>query len=275
MSPEISIPEIRTPFLLRGAPALGRISLLQLAALTPPVAARLAEDPAAQASVLATALMVTLVWENLFAFIRGRSPSWHGAVTAMIVAVMVPASVPLWQMALALSFGVVMGELVFGGRGFAFLNPAVATLAFLVFSFPASALAGANVTLALATVPGMLLLFLSGLIPWRVFAAAITAYALMSLAGGGLPDPAASATALAFGLVFFLCDPLSTASSNGGRWAIGLLGGALTALFDKQAGTQVSPSALVFAALLCSIFAPLADHVAAIVHARTRRTRRG
>ncbi len=48
-----------------------------------------------------------------------------------------PATIPLWQVALGISFGVVIGKEVFGGTGKNFLNPALVGRAFLYFAYPA------------------------------------------------------------------------------------------------------------------------------------------
>src|SRR5690606_411214 len=48
-----------------------------------------------------------------------------------------PATIPLWQVALGIAFGVVLGKEVFGGTGMNFLNPALTARAFLFFAYPA------------------------------------------------------------------------------------------------------------------------------------------
>ena len=52
------------------------------------------------------------------------------------IAVILPASIPLWQVAIGISFGVVIGKEVFGGTGKNFLNPALVGRAFLYFAYP-------------------------------------------------------------------------------------------------------------------------------------------
>ena len=53
------------------------------------------------------------------------------------------------------------------------------------------------------------------------------------------------------------------------------LAGGLAVAFDTAPGAAVAPEAIVFAALLASIFAPLLDHAAVLVIARIRRRRHG
>jgi Na+-transporting NADH:ubiquinone oxidoreductase subunit B len=55
----------------------------------------------------------------------------------MLYALTLPATIPLWQVALGISFGVVIGKEVFGGTGKNFLNPALTGRAFLFFAYPA------------------------------------------------------------------------------------------------------------------------------------------
>lgn len=250
------------------------VTLLQAAALLPPLLVAAAERGSAMLPVLGVALLVTLVWDIAFALLRTNALNWHNLTTALILTVLIPVDVPLWQMGLAASFGVVIGEQVFGGRGFGFLSPSVAALVFLVFSFPGTALIDANHWIALATVPGACLLFATGLNSWRVFVALAAGVGIASLATGGIPDLVPTVSALAFGAVFLIADPMASASTNVGRWLYGLLVGGLSVLFSIAPNGEVTSSALVFAALLGSLFAPLLDHLAVLSFARRRRARR-
>ena len=76
-------------------------------------------------------------WEVLFAIIRKHEVNEGFFVTSILFALIVPPSVPLWQVALGISFGVVIGKEVFGGTGKNFLNPALTGRAFLFFAYPA------------------------------------------------------------------------------------------------------------------------------------------
>lgn len=259
---------------LRG-PSMAHVSLIQAAALFPPLVAAMVGRGTGAAPVLAVALAVSLGWEMLFATMRGRDLSWHGATTSMIVAVMVPASVPLWQLGLAVSLGLVLGELIFGGRGFSFLNAAVAALAFLVFSFPGTALTGDEPLVAMASLPGAALLLVAGLISWRVILSAAVAFFATAVLMAGPVSWSPVASSVTFGLVFLVCDPLSASVTNPGRWLYGSLVGGLAALFNVFGGSGVAPSALVFAALFGSILAPLLDHLVVLAKANRWSTRHG
>ncbi|MBU1196592.1 MAG: NADH:ubiquinone reductase (Na(+)-transporting) subunit B [Proteobacteria bacterium] len=81
---------------------------------------------------------VGFFWETLFASLRGHKISEGLLVTGLLFPLTLPATIPLWQVALGISFGVVIGKEVFGGTGRNFLNPALTGRAFLFFSYPVS-----------------------------------------------------------------------------------------------------------------------------------------
>ncbi|CUJ97539.1 Na(+)-translocating NADH-quinone reductase subunit B [Ruegeria denitrificans] len=86
--------------------------------------------------------IVTLVaggiFEVIFATVRGHEVNEGFLVTSMLYTLIMPASAPLWQVALGIIFGVVIGKEVFGGTGKNFLNPALVGRAFLYFAYPAN-----------------------------------------------------------------------------------------------------------------------------------------
>jgi len=85
--------------------------------------------------------LVTLIvggfWEVLFASMRNKEINEGFLVTSILFALTLPPTIPLWQVALGISFGVVIAKEVFGGTGRNFLNPALAGRAFLYFAYPA------------------------------------------------------------------------------------------------------------------------------------------
>ncbi len=76
------------------------------------------------------------LWEALFASVRGHEINEGFLVTGMLFPLTLPATIPLWQVALGISFGVVIGKEVFGGTGKNFLNPALTARAFVYFAYP-------------------------------------------------------------------------------------------------------------------------------------------
>lgn len=83
-------------------------------------------------------LAVGGVWEVLFATVRGHEVNEGFLVSSMLYTLIMPPDMPLWQVALGISFGIVIGKEVFGGTGKNFLNPALTGRAFLYFAYPAS-----------------------------------------------------------------------------------------------------------------------------------------
>ncbi len=73
--------------------------------------------------------------EAAFAVIRRHEINEGFLVTSMLFPLTLPPTVPLWQVALGIMFGVVIGKEVFGGTGRNFLNPALTSRAFLYFAF--------------------------------------------------------------------------------------------------------------------------------------------
>ncbi len=75
-------------------------------------------------------------WEILFATVRNHEVNEGFFVTSILFALTLPPDIPLWQVALGISFGIVIGKEVFGGTGKNFLNPALTGRAFLFFAYP-------------------------------------------------------------------------------------------------------------------------------------------
>ena len=74
--------------------------------------------------------------EFIFATIKGHEVEEGYLVTGMLVPLIVPIDTPLWMLAVAVAFGVVIGKEVFGGTGMNILNPALTIRAFLFFAYP-------------------------------------------------------------------------------------------------------------------------------------------
>jgi Na+-transporting NADH:ubiquinone oxidoreductase subunit B len=74
--------------------------------------------------------------EFIFAIIKGHEVEEGYLVTGMLVPLIVPIDIPLWMLAVAVVFGVVIGKEVFGGTGMNILNPALTIRAFLFFAYP-------------------------------------------------------------------------------------------------------------------------------------------
>ncbi|MHC4960313.1 MAG: NADH:ubiquinone reductase (Na(+)-transporting) subunit B, partial [Planctomycetota bacterium] len=89
-------------------------------------------------------------WEGMFAFVRRHEINEGFLVTGLLFPLTLPPGTPLWQAAIGISFGVVIGKELFGGTGRNFLNPALAARAFLYFAYPQN-LSGDSVWTAVDT----------------------------------------------------------------------------------------------------------------------------
>lgn len=76
-------------------------------------------------------------WEALFAAVRKHEIAEGFLVTSLLFPLILPPDIPYWQVAIGISFGVVIGKEVFGGVGMNILNPALTARAFLFFAYPA------------------------------------------------------------------------------------------------------------------------------------------
>lgn len=80
-------------------------------------------------------MVVGLFWEIVFARVYRHEVNEGYFVTGFLFPLICPATIPLWQVALALTFGVIIGKEIFGGTGRNFLNPALVARAFLFFAY--------------------------------------------------------------------------------------------------------------------------------------------
>jgi Na+-transporting NADH:ubiquinone oxidoreductase subunit B len=80
---------------------------------------------------------VGLGLEFVFVYIRGHEINEGFLVTGMLIPLIVPVDIPLWMLAVATAFSVLIGKEAFGGTGMNIVNPALLTRAFLFFAYPA------------------------------------------------------------------------------------------------------------------------------------------
>lgn len=86
--------------------------------------------------LIVVSYVVGLAIEFTFAQIRHHEVNEGYLVSGFIIPMIVPVTTPLWQLAIAVAFAVIIGKEVFGGTGMNFLNPALVARAFLFFSYP-------------------------------------------------------------------------------------------------------------------------------------------
>jgi Na+-transporting NADH:ubiquinone oxidoreductase subunit B len=82
-------------------------------------------------------MVVGSFWEGLFNLVRGHEFSEAFLVTGLLFTLTLPPDIPLWQVAAGISFGLIFAKEVFGGVGRNFMNPALASRAFIYFAYPA------------------------------------------------------------------------------------------------------------------------------------------
>lgn len=256
---------------MMGRLAPARSSRPALAGLVVPLAVVFTQESGLVAGRLVLLLLVITGWQLAFRRLRGQAFGGEGLVSAILLALLTPPDAPLWQQVFAASFGIVIGELVFGGRGRNFLHPVVVALTFLMFSFTGEGYRAGPQIPVWTLAPALVLLLASGQAMWRVVAGLLAGLLLagwaMGLAQPWLP---LASGAVCVALLFLAADPVASAATNAGRLAFGLLAGVLATVFG-QAGEAFGGT--VFAILLASIFAPLIDHCVIAIHIRLRERR--
>jgi Na+-transporting NADH:ubiquinone oxidoreductase subunit B len=126
------------PELLLGALAQWRVAFVQSTVGFDPTSiwANFVHGAVYFLPILLTSVIVGIFWEVFFACVRKHDISEGIFVTMVLFPLILPPNIPLWQVALGISFGVILGKEVFGGTGFNFLNPALTGRAFLFFAYP-------------------------------------------------------------------------------------------------------------------------------------------
>ena len=176
-------------------------------------------------------------WEVLFAIVRKHDVNEGFLVTSMLYTLILPPTIPLWQVALGITFAVVIGKEVFGGTGKNFLNPALTGRAFLYFAYPAQN-SGNDVWVAVDGFTGATPLALA---PQGGLAAIEAAgYTLQDAWLGLMPGTIGAESALMclFGAVFLLYTRIAS-----WRIMLGVFGGLVgtVLLFNFLAGPDSNP----------------------------------
>lgn len=196
--------------------------------------------------ILITVYLGGFIWEGLFAWKRGHEVNEGFFVTGILFTLILPPAIPLWQVFLGISFGVVIGKEVFGGTGKNFLNPALVGRAFLYFAYPAQ-MSGDAVWTAVDNFSGATALSLAaaGEIDYSVgltataFTSAQVDLSWMDTALGGIQGSIGetSTLAIAIGAAFLLLTKIAS-------WRIMLsvvLGTALMSGIFNAIGSDTNP----------------------------------
>jgi Na+-transporting NADH:ubiquinone oxidoreductase subunit B len=179
---------------------------------------------------------VGIFWEILFAAVRNHEVNEGFFVTSLLYALILPATIPLWQVALGITFGVVIAKEVFGGTGKNFLNPALAGRAFLFFAYPAQ-MSGDNVWTAVDGFSGATALSLgaSGGVPAITGADIAWVNAFLGDIQGSIG--ATSTLACLLGAVFLIYTRVASWRIIAGVF----LGMVATALLFNSIGSDTNP----------------------------------
>jgi Na+-transporting NADH:ubiquinone oxidoreductase subunit B len=121
--------------------------------------------------IILVSYTVGFFWEILFAVVRKHNISEGLLVTGLLFPLTLPPTIPLWQVAVGISFGVVIGKEVFGGTGRNILNPALTARAFVFFAYPGN-MSGDRVWVAASSVGDKLVDAFSGATPLAISALA-------------------------------------------------------------------------------------------------------
>jgi Na+-transporting NADH:ubiquinone oxidoreductase subunit B len=242
-----------------------------------------------------TTLLVGGVWEVVFSTVRRKEINEGFLVTSMLFTLTLPPDMPLWMVAIGISFGVVLGKEIFGGTGKNFLNPALTARAFLFFAYPAE-ISGDRVwvavdgysgatALSLGKVGGVEGITSGGITWWNAFIGLmpgslgmVGASLLFNMVGSDTNPMVAMPWywhlvlgGFAFGMTFMATDPVSAAMTSAGRWVFGILIGAMTVLI--RVANPAFPEGVMLTILFANVFAPLIDYAVIQLNIR-RRLRR-
>lgn len=277
--------------------------------------------------IYATVFAVGGFWEVLFASVRKHEINEGFFVTSVLFALTLPATIPLWQAALGITFGIVIAKEIFGGTGRNFLNPALSGRAFLYFAYPAQISGDAIWTAAdgysgatwlsqaasgsvkdwtvnadwwdaffgniqgsvgevstLAIMLGGLFIIYLRIASWRIVLGVLLGGAafstLLNLVGSDTNAMFAMpwywhlvTGGFAFGMFFMATDPVSASFTNQGKWAYGILIGAMCVMV--RVINPAFPEGMMLAILFANLWAPLFDYFVAQSNIKRRIARVG
>jgi len=255
-----------------------------------PVAALLLQQPS-RLTIAPLVFATVIAWQWIFnqrlfrargsSSATGTLPGVDLWLTGLLFLFLLPTSAQWWQILLAVSFGVVLGEQIYGGRGHSFVSPVTAGLCFLFYSFQFSAPEQTGELSPWILCLPLALLLWYRLLDWRILAGVVIGSVTLYLILYGAPSSlsatlnglqGALSSTLFFACVLFLaCDPAIAPSNRAARWLCGFILGVLLVLFDP--GFKLLAQA-VYACILASIISPLVDWLcieATLLSSKTNR----
>lgn len=276
-----------------------RIMLDVLLALLPTTVAGTVIFGLRSLAVVATSLVCAILAEQIFCWILKKKTTitdGSAAVTGLLLALNLPANIPLWQVAVGAVFAIIVVKCLFGGLGKNLVNPAITARVFMIVSFGAmvtpafptvvDTVAGATPLplLAAGEMPSLMNLFLGvhggaigevsalalliggayllirRVITWQLPVTYIGTTLLLSFLFGGFDPLAALASVLSGGLllgaIFMATDYVTSPATPWGKVLFGA-GAALITVLIRFWG--VYPEGVSFAILLMNILTPYID----------------
>jgi len=201
-------------------------------------------------------------WQWIFAHKRQHKIGTDTLFQASLLCLLLPVAVDYWQVALVASFGAVIGEQIYGGRGHSFTSPVLVALALLFYSFQFTGTAESSSTSSVLSYLSLILILLP--IPfllfhreldWIVFCAIAAGFFMLMLVTDSATELKPVSAVLAC-VLYCSCDPLLCPKSTIGKALYGLLVGVLLYLLDPAVALIEKA---VFACLIGTITAPLLD----------------
>ncbi|WP_248410092.1 RnfABCDGE type electron transport complex subunit D [Aliiroseovarius sp. S2029] len=248
------------------------VALMLLAAYMPLALFWIWFGGGAALATLWIAVLCLAFWNFVFLLARAQPPSVAAVVTALAIAMLAPEGLGALRLVLGISFGVVMGELVFGGWGRNVVNPATVTLSFLGFGFPGFGWPGFDDPVVWAAFPAALIGVATGIMPAAVLGGALLIAGAALALGAPVAEVAPAAWIV---LVLLVVDPVTSASTSLGRWLNGGVYAGLVVIFATGWSGAAPVQMAVAAALLTSLATPLLDEIAITLWIAKRRRRHG
>ena len=211
----------------------------------------------------ASAVLAEMGIRRLF---KKKSTLYDGSavLVALLLALLLPSTVPSWQVALASAFAIIFGKEIFGGLGQNPFHPALVGRAFLMAAFPfstppvlSSLLDAGGVVPCLALLGGGTVLLFKRLIRWEILLLYLGSIFLFSVALGGRVEEVLFSGTILLAAFFLVTDPVTTPLTRWGeRWFA--LGSGLLTLAIRQGTSTVE--GVTYGILIMNALNPWFDH---------------
>lgn len=213
-------------------------------------------------SIMSIVMLIEFAFGNNFNEIEKLA---NILTSVLLLTVLLPLDLHWWQMIIFSSFGVVIGEQIFGGRGYSFVSPIVCALAFYHYSYSTHSAAPVDELHVLWPVLAAVPLVLINALNWRAIATLIASVLIMAFAFN--LELAIPSTAVVLCVLFAGLDKANQPVSQSGRWLYGVIVGVLLILLTPSLDML---DKAVSACLLASVFIPLVDSISKMLRSTNR-----